>query len=60
MGTGDVNHCSFGAALSLARNISTGSQPILGHKVSGHKETCYLSNTGLPQWGVYATHLSIM
>jgi lactate dehydrogenase-like 2-hydroxyacid dehydrogenase len=49
MGTGDVNHCSFGAALSLARNISTGSQPVRRHKVSGHKETCSLSNTDLPQ-----------
>jgi lactate dehydrogenase-like 2-hydroxyacid dehydrogenase len=49
MGTRDVNHCSFGVALSLARNISKGSQPVPGHKVSGHKETCYLSNTRLPQ-----------
>jgi len=49
MGTGDVNHWSVGAALSLVRNISTGSQPVPRHKVFEHKETYYLSNTGLPQ-----------
>jgi hypothetical protein len=49
MGTGDVIHYSFGAALFLARNISTCRQPVPGHKVFGHKKTCYLSNTRLPQ-----------